>query len=338
MMSKKTVQTLEDIARLANVSKSTVSRALNNSPLISLETRERVQTIAGERNFRINASARNLRRRESRTIAFVAPVYSPGFCSSDDLFGQAMLSSIGNGLYSEGYDLLVVHVNPRENAWVPYYLDSGRADGFILLVSSLKQALIHTLAEMRAPFIVWGMPLPPANYCSVHGDNISGGLQATRHLIGLGRQRVACLGGPECDLTVQTRYQGYQSALQAAGRSLDPALVAFGDYTYASGISAMRRLLQQAPDLDAVFVHSDLMAVGAIAAIQDSGRRVPEDVAVIGYDDVPIASYNNLPLTTIRQNIPLAGKLLAHNLIQYIQTGVVTNVTTPVDLVIRKSA
>ena len=100
----------------------------------------------------------------------------------------------------------------------------------------------------------------------------------------------------------------------------------------------MQRLLEQSPDLDAVFVNSDLMALGAINVIQNSGKRVPEDVAVVGYDDLSIATYNNLPLTTIRQNIPLAGKLLAQNLIQYIQTGVVTNVTMPVELVVRKSA
>ncbi len=100
----------------------------------------------------------------------------------------------------------------------------------------------------------------------------------------------------------------------------------------------MRRLLEQAPDLDAVFVNSDLMAIGAINIIQNSGRRVPEDIAVVGYDDLSVAGYNNLPLTTVRQNIPLAGKLLAQNLIQLIQTGIVTKVTLPVELVIRKSA
>jgi len=111
-----------------------------------------------------------------------------------------------------------------------------------------------------------------------------------------------------------------------------------GDYSYASGIDAMQELLRKALDLDAVFVSSDLMAIGAIEVIQKSGKRVPEDIAVIGYDDLSIAYFNNLPLTTVRQNIPLAGKLLAQNLIQYIQTGVVTNVTVPVELVVRKSA
>jgi len=338
MMSNKTVQTLEDIARLANVSKSTVSRALNNSPLLNQETKERIQAIAREHHFRINAPARNLRMRESRTVAFVAPDYSPGFFSTEDLFGMGMLEGIGNGLHTLGYDLLLIHVNPRDTAWVQDYLDSGRVDGFILMTSNVKQSLIKALVEMEAPFIGWGTPVPNLNYCSVSGDNISGGTLATQHLIRIDRQRIAFLGGPGDALTVQHRFKGYEKALQAAGRSVDSHLVTYSDYSYASGMAAMQRLMEQSPDLDAVFVNSDLMAIGAIHVIQERGKRVPEDIAVVGYDDLPIALYYNTPLTTIRQDIPLAGKLLAQNLIQYIQTGIVTNITLPVELVVRKSA
>ena len=337
-MSKKPNQTLDTIARLANVSKSTVSRALNNSPLISQETTERVQAIAKEHNFRISAPARNLRLQRSHTIAFVAPVYYPEFFSAEDLFGLELLNGIGKGLYALHYDLLIAHVDPHDTTWAQSYLDSGRADGFIILASNRRREDLKALIELEAPFIIWGTPMPKYNYCSVNGDNITGGALATRHLIQIGRQRIAFLGGPKDELTVQYRWQGYEDALQAAGRGVDPNLLAYGDYTHASGIAAMQRLLDQSPDLDAVFVNSDLMAIGAISAIQNSGKRVPEDIAVVGYDDLSIATYNNLPLTTIRQNFPLVGKLLAQNLIQYIQTGIVTNVTTPVELVIRQSA
>lgn len=337
-MSKKAVHTLEDIARLANVSRSTVSRALNDSPQLSQETKERIRAIAREHNFRINVPARNLRLRTSHTVAFVAPVYYPEFFSAEDLFGLEMLGGIGNGLYTLGYDLLVAHIDPEDTAWTHNYLDSGRVDGFILIASNLKPSRIRTLVEMDAPFIVWGIPVPKFSYCSVTGDNITGGMLATQHLIRIGRQQIAFLGGPEDNLTVQNRFKGYENALQSAGRSVDPNLLVHGNYTHASGITAMQHLMEQSPDLDAVFVNSDLMAIGAIHAIQDSGRRVPDDIAVVGYDDLSIARYNNLPLTTIRQNIPLVGRLLAQNLIQFIETGVVTNVTTPVELVIRESA
>lgn len=337
-MNKKTVRTLDDIARLANVSKSTVSRALNDSPLISHETKARIQALAQEHNFRISASARNLRLQQSHTIAFVAPVYYPDFLSVEDLFGLEILSGVGRGLRALGYDLLIIHVDPQDTTWAQSYLDSGRVDGFIIMASNRKQEHLKTLVELGAPFIAWGVPVPNFTYCSVTGDNITGGTLAARHLIQTGRQRIAFLGGPKEELTVQYRFQGYENALRTVGRRVDPNLLAHGDYTHASGIAVMQRLLDQSPDLDAVFVNGDLMAIGAISAIQNSGRRVPEDIAVVGYDDLPVAIYNNLPLTTIRQNFPLVGKLLAQNLIQYIQSGIVTNVTTPVELVIRQTA
>jgi DNA-binding LacI/PurR family transcriptional regulator len=336
-MNDKTVQTIEDIARLANVSKSTVSRALNNSPLIKQETIDRVQAIAREHDFRINAPARNLSTRQSHTVAFVTHAYNESF-SVDDLFGLEIMGSITNGLYDLGYDFLVVHVDPRDTAWAHQYLDSGRVDGFILMTSSRKQSHVKALAEMDAPFIVWGVPSPKYNCCSVNGDNFTGGRLATEHLIHSSRQRIAFLGGPIDEVEVQQRFKGYKTALEAAGRSVDPDTLAYGDYTHASGITAMKRLLEQCHDLDAVFANSDLMAIGAISTIQNSGKRVPDDIAVVGYDDLSIASCNNLPLTTVRQNIPLAGKLLAENLIQFIKTGVVTNVTVPVELVVRESA
>jgi DNA-binding LacI/PurR family transcriptional regulator len=338
-MAEKTVQTLADIARLANVSTSTVSRALNDSPLLNPETKERIQAIAREQHFRVNIPARNLRLRQSRTIAYISPACIPEYYCAEDLFGMAMMSSIEEGLRGLRYDLLIAFVEARGAAWARDYLDSGRADGFILSHFSLKPAEFKKLVEAGVPFITWGAPVLQLNYCSVTGDNLNGGLLATQYLIRAGRQRIAFLGGPTLDSqTVQNRFQGYENALQAAGRAVDPRRVIYGDYSYESGVTGMRQLLEQSPDLDAVFAVSDLMAIGAIRAAQESGRRVPEDIGVVGYDDLSIAMYNNLPLTTIRQNIPLAGRLLAQNLIQHIQTGIVTNVITPVELVVRKSA
>jgi len=338
-MQKKTVKTLDDIARLAKVSKSTASRALSDSPLLSQKTRERIQKIAREHQFSVNVSARNLRVRQSHTIAFVTPDGASNFFfSPESLFGFEILGGIGNALRSLGYDLLIANINPLDTTSLHSYFDSGRVDGFILLTSHTSQTIVEKLIALGAPFITWGVPMTGFSHCSVTGDNITGGMLATQHLIQLGRQRIAFLGGIPDDLTVQHRYQGYENALKAGGRRIASKRVAYGDYSYASGLDAMRTLLTQAPDLDAVFVNSDLMAIAAIKIILESGRRVPEDVAVVGYDDVSIAMYNNLPLTTIRQNVPSAGQLLAQNLIRYIKTGEVTNVTTPVELVIRKSA
>lgn len=331
-------QTLEDIARLAGVSTSTVSRALNDSSLINDETKERIQKIAREHHFRINASARNLRVKQSHTIAFVMPASETDFFFAESLFSFEILGGIGKGLSSFGYDLMMIHVDPDDDAWVSSYFDSARVDGFILKGIHLQQSHIEKLVELNAPFICWGVPLSNYSYPTVMGDDITGGRLATQHLIDFGREKIAFLGGPKDDLTVQHRFNGYQAALQAANRAVDPKLVVYGDYSHPSGVTAMQNLLKKSPDVDAVFANSDLMAIGAIQVIKESGKRVPEDIAVVGYDDVSIAKYNNLPLTTIRQNVPLAGRLLAENLIQYIKTGVVTNVTTPVELIVRESA
>ena len=336
-MSKKTVKTLADLAQLAGVSKSTVSRALNDSPLIGEDTKSRIRALAHQHTFQINARARQLSMQQSRTIAFVTHAYHKDF-SVADLFGLEILGGVSNGLAKQGYDLLVIHVNPQDTKWAHQYFDTGRVDGFILMTSTRKQTHVRALTEIDAPFIIWGVPQPNQKYCSVTGDNFNGGKMATEHLISVGRQRIGFIGGPSYELEVQHRLEGYKSAQQAAGRTIDPGLIEYGDFSNTSGAEAMQRLIEKTPDIDGVFVNSDLMAIAAMDTIRETGRRVPDDIAVVGYDDLSIAEHSNPPLTTIRQNIPLAGKLLAQNLIQYLQTGLATNVSIPVQLIIRKSA
>jgi DNA-binding LacI/PurR family transcriptional regulator len=336
-MSKKSVRTIADIAELAGVSKSTVSRALNDSPLIGDETKSRIQSLAHEHNFQINVPARQLSLQQSQTIAFVTHAYRGDF-SVADLFGLEIMGGISAGLAQQGYDMLVIHVDPRNTNWIHDYFDTGRVDGFILMTSTRKQAHVKALLETDAPFIAWGVPQPNQKYCSVTGDNITGGKMATEHLIRLGRQRIGFLGGPDYELEVQRRLLGYQTALKEAGMKSDPALIDYGDFCDTSGAETIKRLLEKVPSMDAVFINSDLMAISAMDAIRETGRRIPEDIAVVGYDDLSIAEHSHPPLTTIRQNVPLSGKLLAQNLIQFLQTGIVTNVSVPVELIVRKSA
>lgn len=336
-MNTETVKTIADVARLAGVSKSTVSRALNDSPLIGEETKEKVRSIARQHNFQLNAPARHLSLKQSRTIAYVTHAYHKDF-SVADLFGLEIMGGISNGLASLGYDMLVIHVDPLDTKWAHQYFDTGRVDGFILMTSTRKPTHVKALLQVGAPFITWGVPQPNQNHCSVDGDNFKGGKLAGEHLIKIGRKKIAFIGGPDYEVWVQQRFEGYKSALQEANMKVDPALVEYGDYSNTSGAEALERLIKKAPDMDAVFINSDLMAIAAMDAIREHGKSVPEDIAVVGYDDLSIAEHSNPPLTTIRQNIPLAGKLLAQNLIQYLQTGMVTNVSTPVELIVRKSA
>jgi DNA-binding LacI/PurR family transcriptional regulator len=336
-VEKKKSCTIEDIAKQAGVSKSTVSRALNDSPLIGGETKRKIHAIAKQRHFQINMPARRLSLQKSNTVAFVTHSMNKEF-SVADLFTMEILGGITAGLKEQGYDLLMLFVDPCDSDWPAQHLETGRADGFILMTSTRKQAHIKMLAEIGAPFIAWGAPHPKYSYCTVIGDDFTGGTLAARHLIRLGRKRIAFLGGLAEEREVELRYEGYSAALKEAGFTLDPALVVHGDYSDKSGAEKMRSLLERAPDLDAVFVNSDLMAIAALQTLREIGKRVPEDVAVVGYDNLSIAEKVTPTLTTVSQNIPLAGKLLAQNLLQYLNTRVVTHVTVPVELVIRQSA
>ena len=337
-MNPKSIQTIADIARVAGVSKSTVSRALNDSPLICDETKGRIQSIARENNFQINMPARRLSTKQSNTIAFVTHGRREEF-SFADLFTLELLGSISRALAEKSYDLLMVQVDPYACCdWSDQYLETGRADGFILMTSTHKSKHIKSLVEMNSPFIVWGVPILGQSYPSVTGDNFTGGKLAAEHLIRSGRRKIAFLGGPSSELEVQRRYDGFVSAMNEAGQTLDPKRVGYGDYSMESGAAMMRQLLEASPDLDAVFVNSDLMSISVMEALRETGRTVPGDVAVVGYDNLSYAQVTNPPLTTISQNVPLAGRLLAQNMIEYLQTGVVSNVVIPVELVVRKSA
>jgi DNA-binding LacI/PurR family transcriptional regulator len=336
-MTRRRTTTIADIARAAGVSKSTVSRALNDSPLIGAETKSRIREVARQHDFEMNDAARRLSLRQSHVIAFVTYPYAAE-SAVPDAFVLEIMSGISAALHANGYDLLVIQVAPDDVGWTRRYLETGRVDGFILLSASCTQEHIQTLVDLRAPFIIWGGASGAHPYCSVNGDSIAGGRIATEHLVGSGRKRIAFLGGSPQAQEVQERFQGYEAALDDAGIPLDLALVVYADYSDRLAAAAMRELLAGAPDLDAVFVNSDLMALAAIAVIRESGRRVPEDIAVVGYDDVALARHSDPPLTTIRQNAPLAGRLLAQNLLQHLQTGVVTSVSIPAELVVRRSA
>ena len=328
--------TIADIARLAGVSKSTVSRALSDSPLIGEETKERIRALAEQHRFRINAPARRLRTKQSHTVAFVTYPYRADF-TVPDVFMLEMMSGISGALHTSGYDMLVVQVGPTDTSWASEYLEAGRVDGFVLLSATCTQGHIRTLLDLRAPFILWGIPPGNHGYCSVGGDSFAGGRIATEHLVASGRRRIAFLGGPAAETEVQDRYRGYEAALSHAGTEVDPALVAYGYWSQDSAVATIGELVARAPDLDAVFVNSDLMAIAAMDELRSLGRTVPDDVAVVGYDDISLARYSNPPLTTIRQNGPLAGRLLAQNLIEHLQTGVITNVSIPAELVVRES-
>jgi DNA-binding LacI/PurR family transcriptional regulator len=330
---------IADIARIAGVSKSTVSRALDDSPLISVETKDRIRDIAREHGFHRNDVARRLSLGQSRVVGLLTHPYAEGsLAATRDSFVLELLGGISAGLREAGYDLLLIQASGRDTDWVSQYFAAGRVDGFVIMAPTCSRPQLDALVKAGAPFVMWGVPAERRSYSTVSGDSLAGGRIATEYLIGLGRRSIAFIGGPARQSEAQDRYHGYESALRAAGRAVDPRLVEHGDYSPPSAATAMALLFDRTPDLDAVFVISDLMAIAAMDEIRSRGRRIPEDVAVVGYDDIAMARYTNPPLTTISQNVPLAGKLLAQSLIQQIDDGTVTSVSIPAALVVRSSA
>jgi DNA-binding LacI/PurR family transcriptional regulator len=339
MSTTNNVHTIADVARLAGVSKSTVSRALNDSSLISSETKERVRAIAREHGFQMNVPARRLSLKRSHTVALVTYAYDPS-ATVPDVFMLEMMSGISAALHANDYDLLVVQSTPNDVDYARRYLETGRTDGFIALSAMCSPRQLKALTELGAPFVIWGPAPANRSYSSVSGDSVTGGRLATEHLLRTGRRRIGFLGGPAKASEVRDRLAGYEAALRDAGQSLDDGLIVHADWDHPdiTGAAALEQLLERAPDIDGVFANSDLFAMTAMDTLRGSGRRVPDDVAVVGYDDIAIARHSDPPLTTIRQDGPLAGRLLAQNLLQQIETGAVTNVSIPAELVVRRSA
>jgi DNA-binding LacI/PurR family transcriptional regulator len=328
------VTTIADIARIAGVSKSTVSRALNESPLIGVETRERIQAIAEEHDFQMNTAARRLSLGLSHVVGLVTKV------GHSDMFMLEMMGGISAGLLELGYELLVLEGRLADPGWARGYVDSGRVDGFIALSSSCTPDEINGLVESGVPFVLWGASSPRNEFSSVTGDSLTGGRLATAHLIEIGRRKLAFIGGPSYAREIAQRLEGFKETLGEAGLDLHPAAIVHTPWSDAeqTAANAVRELLGQMPDLDGVVASSDRFAIGVMEGLRVAGKRVPEDVAVVGYDDTAIAAFTNPPLTTIRQDAPLAGRLLARTLVQRLETGAVTTVSIPAELVVRESA
>ncbi len=335
---KPSVQTIADIAEMAGVSKSTVSRALNDSPLISRETKDRIRAIAEEHRFETHQGARNLSLRRSQTIGLLVPIDPEAGYYVTDPFLIELLGSIAKTLAEYNYDLLVTQVRLDDRTWVQRYIGAKRVDGLIVPVCGTHRKDVDWMADHGAPFIAWGEASAQQRYCSVTSDDITGGRLATEHLLDIGRRRIAFLGGTEGEPEAMHRYLGYQEALKTAGIPFDPELVAFDNYSGSSGYRTMQALMERHPDLDAAFANSDVMAIAAMEAVREAGKTVPDDISVVGYDGIPLASHCSPPLTTIRQEITKAGELLVRQLIQFLETGVVTATVLPVELIVRKSS
>lgn len=325
-----------DIARLAGVSVATVSRALNGSPLISEQTRKRVDELARSLNYSINVGAKNLRLKQNRTVAVVIPYDRVSRQHVSDPFFLSMVGSLADALTERGFDMLLSRVDAEHLDSVGNLIKSGVAIGVILIGQWRHHDQLNELAAQHLPVVVWGTQMPQQIYCTVGGENVVGGLLATQHLLGLGHRRVVFLGDvalPE----VMHRFQGYQQAHADANLSADPALLITVPFDAHEARAGITRLCETGVSFDAVFACSDVLASATTQALTVFGRRVPDDVAVVGYDDIEWASHSNPPLTTVRQPIARAGVELVDVLLRTIQGEQVQPRSLPVELIVRAS-
>lgn len=328
---------MADIARLAGVSVSTVSRALNGSTLVSEATRERIAELARSLNYSINLSAQNLRLGKNQTVAVVVPYDPASRQHISDPFFLSIVGSIADALTDRGYDMLLSRVDAErlDQAAQPY--DTGKAIGIVVIGQWRHHDQLNELAARKVPLVVWGGVMPQQLYCSVGGDNVQGGLLATQHLLAAGRRHIAFVGDaalPE----VALRRQGYGQALAAAGVAADARLEVPVPFEVMSARAALDALFASGAPVDGVVACSDLLGLQAVQAAQAAGRAVPADVAVVGYDDMPVAAYSSLPLASIHQPVTLAGQEIVEALLGLLAGESAAPRTLPVHLVPRDSA
>lgn len=328
---------MADIARLAGVSISTVSRALNGSTLVNAETRERVAQLARSLNYAIDLRAQNLRLQKNQTIAVVVPYDARSRQHISDPFFLSIVGSIADALTDRGYDMLLSRVDAEHLDSAAQLYDSGKAIAVVVIGQWRHHDQLNDLAARKVPLVVWSGELPQQLYCSVGGDNVHGGAQAATHLLRQGRKRIVFLGDPQLP-EVWLRREGYHHALKAAGIEPDPKLELPVPFETGEARAAMDRLIASRVRFDGVVACSDLLALHAIHAVRDHGRQVPRDVAVVGYDDMPFASYCDPPLTTIHQPVDAAGRDIVDAVLRLLAGDRVPPRTLPVQLVVRGSA
>jgi len=324
--------TIGEIARMAGVSKTTVSRVLNNKPDVKPETREMILNLISEYGFQPNAFAKAISLQKSHTVGLIIPY------KADYIFSNPFYSEVMRGVSTEtskrGYHLLLCYTH-KEN-----YVDifqQKRVEGFIVISpGSTHKNIIHKLTEIEAPFVATSKIPGEQNIKYVDIDNFYAAALAMEHLISLGHRRIGLIIGPPVLTSSEERMSGYISTLKKYNIPYKGNLVRQGNGSIESGYAAMGELLNE--ELTAVFVTCDTMAMGAIKAIKEKNKVVPRDISIVGFDDIPLAQILDPPLTTIKQPAYEKGASAARMLIDLIEGKEVTeNCILPVDIVVRNS-
>jgi DNA-binding LacI/PurR family transcriptional regulator len=311
--------TLDQVAIAAGVSRATVSRVINGSPKVSDSARSAVSHAVEQLGYVPNRAARSLVTRRTDSMALVVEE-SESRLFADPFFARTVRGI--SGVFAERdlqLVLLMAH-STSERARVERYLTGGHIDGVLMVSHHSNYELPLRLKSVGIPVVLGGRPINRLSLSYVDADNVGGAHDAVAHLIERGRARVATISGPSDMGAGVDRLRGYRAALDEAGMGFDEGLTEPGDFSRESGEQAMAQLLERRPDLDAVFAASDLMAAGALRVLKEHGRRIPDDVAIVGFDDSSTARTTDPQLTTVRQPVELFGREMAHMLLRQVET------------------
>jgi LacI family transcriptional regulator len=327
---------LKDIARLAGVSKSTVSRVVNNQPNVNEQTREKVLEIIRQHNFRLNTTARALATQHTHILSVIIPQNIAS--TFTDPYFPSVIQSVSKVAGEHDYAIMLWIGNDaeEEERFGERILMNGMFDGALIASSIESDPLVQHLSKAGFPYVVIGPPhFENANYVDV--DNCTGAYHAVVHLISLRRKRIGMITGPLNMGASKDRFAGYRNALADANIAYDARLVFEGNFEEPSGYQGVLALLEQ--DVDAIFAASDMMALGVLRALSEKEVKVPDDVAVVGFDDMPFASHTKPALTTVHQPIAELGADAARTLIRLVERQLVEpyQAIFPAYLVVRES-
>jgi DNA-binding LacI/PurR family transcriptional regulator len=329
--------TMADLARLAGVHVSTVSRALGASPLVEQGMRERILELARTQGYVANAAARNLRAGRTETLSVVIPLAHEREQTLTDPFFATMLSHLADAITRRGYGMHLQKVLPPMQGWLQRIIAERRSDGIIVIGQSTEHETLQQSARTGTPFVVWGGQLPKQRYCSVGSDNRKGGYLATRHLLQQGRRRILFVGDPAIP-EIRLRCEGYQQALAEGPRHTAAAGIVNAHLTPEAAGAALQAWLHKNSNLDAVFASTDLIGISALRVLAAAGLRVPNDVAVVGFDGLELGAHVHPTLSTVRQDFARGADLLVDLLLQRINGNPVQSVVMPCELVTRESS
>ena len=325
--------TIKDIARIANVAHSTVSRALAGSPRVNPETAERIRRIAEQCGYRTSAVGRSLATRRTRTVGVVVTNIA-------DPFAATVVSGIEQAAGDDGYAVLLASsfADPDRELRVVHALEERRVDGIIVTASRVGALHVPKLSRMKVPVVLLNNQHPSEFVHSVMIENVEASAEATRYLIGLGHNRIGYIGDRNGRHSDTERFAGYRQALDSAELPFRPELVVHGDGTAESGREAMGRLIQLAERPTAVFCYDDMTALGALREAHANGLSVPGDISVIGFDDLPMVEYAEPALTTVRQPMFAMGRMAMETMLDLLSgSESAHNVRVRGELIVRAS-